>query len=97
MSLETESILERRRVRRQLSFWRILAVIALTFLVPAAGRRVELRTEAEADQFVLSLGLGPVLAGLLRRYGHPMTLERMQRLETAVEQPQRPRLHLVHG
>jgi hypothetical protein len=73
------------------------AVIALTYLVPAAGRRIELRTEAEADQFVLSLGLGPVLAGLLRRYGHPMTLERMQRLETAAEQPQRPRLHLVHG
>ena len=73
------------------------AVIALTYLVPAAGRRIELQTEAEADQFVLSLGLGPALAGLLRRYGHPMTLERMQRLETAVEQPQRPRLHLVHG
>jgi len=73
------------------------AVIALTYLVPAAGRRIELRTEAAADQFVLSLGLGPVLASLLRRYGHPMTLERMQRLETAVEQPQRPRLHLVHG
>ncbi|WP_460832388.1 hypothetical protein [Nocardioides hungaricus] len=73
------------------------AVIALTYLVPAAGRRIELQTEVEADQFVLSLGLGPVLAGLLRRYGHPMTLERMQRLETAVEQPQRPRLHLVHG
>ncbi|GIM66973.1 hypothetical protein Pve01_88640 [Planomonospora venezuelensis] len=72
-------------------------VIALTYLVPAAGRRIELHTEAEADQFVLSLGLGPVLAGLLRRYGHPMTLERRQRLETAVEQPQRPRLHLVHG
>jgi len=35
MSLETESILERRRVRRQLSFWRILAVIALTFAVGA--------------------------------------------------------------
>lgn len=73
------------------------AVIALTYLVPAAGRRIEARSEAEADQFLLSLGLGPVLAGLLRRYGHPMTLERMQRLETAVEQPQRPRLHLVHG
>lgn len=73
------------------------AVIAVTYLVPAAGRRIEFRTEAEADQFVLSLGLGPVLAGLLRRYGHPMTLERMQRLETAVEQPQRPQLHLVHG
>jgi hypothetical protein len=73
------------------------AVIALTYLMPAAGRRIELHTEAEADQFVLSLGLGPVLAGLLRRCGHPMTLERMQRLESAVEQPQRPRLHLVHG
>lgn len=46
---------------------------------------------------MLSLGLGPVLAGLLRRYGHPLTLERMQRLAAAVEQPQQPRLHLVHG
>lgn len=73
------------------------AVIALTYLVPAAGRRIELHTEAEADRFVLSRGLGPALAGLLRRYGHPMTLERMQRLERAVEQPQRPRLQLVHG
>jgi hypothetical protein len=73
------------------------AVIALTYLVPAAGRRIELHTEAEADQFVLSLGLGPALAGLLRRYGPPMTVERMQRLETPVEQPQRHRLHLVHG
>jgi hypothetical protein len=26
-----------------------------------------------------------------------MTLERLQRLETAVEQQPRPRLHLVHG
>jgi len=34
MSLETESILERRRIKRQLSFWRVLAVIALTL---AAG------------------------------------------------------------
>jgi hypothetical protein len=73
------------------------AVIALTYLVPAAGRRIDLRTEAAADQFVVGLGLGPVLAGLLRRYGHPMTLERMQRLETVAEQPQRPRLQLVHG
>lgn len=73
------------------------AVIALTYVVPAAGRRIDLRNQAAADRFVLGLGLGPVLAGLLRRYGHPMTLERMQRLETAAEQPQRPRLHLVHG
>ena len=73
------------------------AVIALTYLVPAAGRRIELHAEAEADQFVLSLGLGPVLAGLLRRHGHPVTLKRAQCLETAVEQPQRPRLRLVHS
>ncbi|WP_343908455.1 hypothetical protein [Nocardioides aquiterrae] len=73
------------------------AVIALTYLVPAAGRRIEARSEAAADQLVVSLGLGSVLAGLLRRHGHPMTLERLQRLETVVEQSQRPRLHLVHG
>lgn len=73
------------------------AVIALTYLVPAAGRRIELRVEAEADRFVLALGLGPVLAGLLRRVGHPMTLERMRQLEAPAEQPQRLRLHLVHG
>lgn len=73
------------------------AVIALTYLVPAAGRRIELHIEAEADRFVLARGLGPVLAGLLRRFGHPMTLERTQRLEAGVEQPPRPRLHLVHG
>ncbi|UUW88604.1 hypothetical protein [Pimelobacter simplex] len=73
------------------------AVIALTYLVPPAGRRIEARSEAAADQLVVSLGLGSVLAGLLRRHGHPMTLERVQRLETVVEQPGRSRLHLVHG
>ncbi len=73
------------------------AVIALTYLVPAAVWRIEAWSEAAADQLVVSLGLGSVLAGLLRRHGQPMTLERLQRLETAVEQPQRPRLHLVHG
>ena len=73
------------------------AVVALTYLVPAAGRRIELRVEAEADRFVHALGLAPVLADLLRRFGHPMTLERMRQLEAAVEQPQRPRLHLVRG
>jgi len=73
------------------------AVIALTYLVPAAGRRIELRTETEADQFVLSLGLGQVLAGLLRRYGHSMTLERRQRLEVTPEAPVRPRLQLVRS
>ena len=46
---------------------------------------------------LLPLQSEAVLAGLLRRFGHPMTLERMRQLEAAVEQPQRPRLHLVHG
>ena len=73
------------------------AVIALTYLVPAASRRIEAWSEAAADQLVVSLGLGSVLAGLFRRHGHPMTLERLQRLEAAVEQQPRPRLHLVHG
>lgn len=74
-------------------------MIAMTYLVPAAGRTIEIRAEAEADRLVCSLGLGPVLAGLLRRHGHPMTLERLQRLETtpsAPEEPPRPRLQLVH-
>jgi hypothetical protein len=73
------------------------AVIALTYLVPAAGRVIEARGEVAADQLVVELGLGGVLAGLLRRYGHPMTLERLQRLEAAAGPPQRPRLHLVPG
>ena len=73
------------------------AVIALTYLVPAASRRIEAWSEAAADQLVVSLGLGSVLSGLLRRHRHPMTLERLQRLETAVDQQPRPRLHLVHG
>ncbi|WP_310964037.1 hypothetical protein [Nocardioides terrisoli] len=73
------------------------AVILLTYLVPAASRRIEASAEAAADQLVVSLGLGSVLAGLLRRHGNPMTLERLQLLEAAVEQPARPRLHLVHG
>lgn len=70
-------------------------VIALTYLVLAAGRRIEHRIEAEADRFLLDLGLGTVLAGLLRRYGQPMTLERTQRL-AAAPPPPLPRLRLVH-
>lgn len=57
------------------------AVIALTYLVPAASRRIDASSEAAADELVVSLGLGAVLAGLLRRHGHRMTLERLQRLE----------------
>lgn len=35
MSLETETILDRRRVKRQLSFWRVLAIIAVTLAIGA--------------------------------------------------------------
>jgi hypothetical protein len=47
------------------------AVVALTYLVPAAGRVIEARAEVATDQLVVELGLGGVLARLLRRYGHP--------------------------
>src|SRR5919197_5177593 len=35
MSLETETVLDRRHLRRHLSFWRIVAIIALTFAIAA--------------------------------------------------------------
>jgi protease-4 len=35
MSLETETILERRRLKRNLSFWRVLAVVALALAIGA--------------------------------------------------------------
>lgn len=35
MTLETETVLDRRRLRRQVSFWRLLAVVVLAFLVGA--------------------------------------------------------------
>jgi hypothetical protein len=75
-------------------------VIALTYAVPAAGRALQARTELAGDRFVVERGLGGVLLGLLSRYGHPMPLERSQRLavtpvSTAAEQPSRPALRLV--
>jgi protease IV len=35
MSLETETVLDRRRLRRHLSFWRVAAIVALTLVVGA--------------------------------------------------------------
>lgn len=72
-------------------------VIALTYLVPAAGRAIELQAERAADQLVLELGLGDVLAGLLRRYGNPLPIERVQHLEAVAQPHQRPRLHVVRS
>jgi protease-4 len=42
MDLETETVLDRRYLRRRLSFWRVVAIVALTFAVAAfvlAGER----------------------------------------------------------
>ena len=54
-----------------------------------------------ADDLVISLGLGGVLASLWRRLGEPVATMQLQRLETpapvAVQAPERPRLHLVTG
>lgn len=63
------------------------AVIALTYVVPAAGRALQARTEAIGDQFVVEQGLGGVLARFLTRYGHPTTVERLRHLE---QQPPPP-------
>lgn len=74
-------------------------VIALSYLVPAAGRELSGRAMAQADDLVVSLGLGVVLAALWRRLGEPVATLQLQRLETpapaAVEAPERLRLYLV--
>ena len=62
--------------------------VALTYLVPAAARTWERLLEVEADRLVVARGLGEVLAGLLRRSGSPVRLERLQRLEN--RPPARP-------
>lgn len=72
------------------------ALIALTYLVPAAVRAIETQTELAADHVVAELGLGTALAGLLRRSGQPMSIQRLQRLEN-FRQPPGPRLHLARG
>jgi hypothetical protein len=62
--------------------------VALTYLVPAAARARELELEAEADRRLVARGLGQVLAGLLRRFGAPVSIARLQRLENRpTEQP----------
>lgn len=74
-------------------------VVGLTYAVPAAGRVLQARTERAGDWFVVERGLGEVLARMLSRYGHPVPLERRQRLEGApapsAPAPARPLLRLV--
>lgn len=55
--------------------------VALTYLVPASSRARERELEAEADRQLVARGLGRVLAGLLRRFQSPVSIERLQRLE----------------
>ena len=55
--------------------------VALTYLVPAAGRARERHLDVEGDRLVIARGLGETLAGLLRRSGIPVRLERLQGLE----------------
>ena len=77
--------------------------IALTYLVPAAERTIERRVEYAADAYVVEHGLGAVLAGLLRRGGCPVPLERLHRLTTSTDPAtdvlaaQRPAPQLLHG
>ena len=75
-------------------------VIALTYLVPAAGRELTARALTQADGLVVSMGLGGVLAALWCRLGEPVEFLQLQRLErpapTAVESA-RPRLYLVRS
>lgn len=56
-------------------------VVALTYVLPAAGRALQARIEAIGDQFVVEQGLGGVLARFLIRYGHRATVERLRQLE----------------
>ncbi len=81
-------------------------IVALTYLVPAASRAMAARVEAAADAVVIGHGLGPVFAGMLRRYRLPATADRLRRLQEsgpteqrpAEQRPRdRPRLELVRG
>jgi hypothetical protein len=61
-------------------------VIALTYLVPAAGRAIEARATAAGDAEVVTAGLGGSLVEVLGRSGQRLSLERRQRLQA----PPRP-------
>ncbi len=69
--------------------------VAFTYLVPAASRARDRRVEDLADQAVAARGLGPVLAGLLRRSQVPVGIERLQRLENPSAAQPTPVLQLA--
>lgn len=76
------------------------AVIALTYLAPAASRTQRRFLEAAGDAVVVDLGLGSALVALLRRHQAPMSIAREQRLlaqPPAAPSTQRPALRLVRN
>ena len=56
-------------------------VIALTYLVPAAGSAIEARATATGDAEVVAAGLGRSLLEVLGRSGQRLSLDRRQRLQ----------------
>lgn len=56
--------------------------VALTYLVPAARRGMDRQLEIAGDRLVVARGLGDVMSRLLRRADLPVTVDRLQRLET---------------
>lgn len=67
-----------------------VAVIALTYLMPAAGRELQTRSQNAGDIDVIARGLGPALAGFLRRYHYAVPLERLHHLEQPLPAPAQP-------
>ena len=58
-------------------------VIALTYLMPAAGRAIEARATAAGDAAVMRACLGGVLFEVLGRSGHRLSWERRRRLQAS--------------
>ena len=58
-------------------------VIALTYLVPAAGRAIEVRATTAGDAEVAAAELGGLLVDVLGRSGQQLSLERRQRLQAS--------------
>ena len=78
-------------------------VIALSYLVPAAGQVIEARATAAGDAEVVAAGMGEVLIEVLGRSGQRLSSERRQRLQASPRSgpttaarpaPQAPARHL---
>ena len=76
MSYDAEMIADRRRLRRKLSFWRILSVVALIAAVVVGGLAVSGRTPGrQGQQQVARISVDGFIAGsqrmsdLFRRVG----------------------------